>query len=99
MVRNAAPSTGRVRPYGGSAPHGFVAADGAVGSLRGDRPRLFDDAPRLVFLAFALFLALEASLERVDALAKIAHDSRQLPAAAEDQYGDCQEDQKMPNAQ
>jgi hypothetical protein len=81
-----------------SATNGFVLADVVFDSPGRDRPGMVDDAVRLVFLALPFFVGLKARLERIDALAEVAHDSRQLSAAAKEDNNDRQDDQKMPNA-
>src|ERR1700761_9213982 len=96
MDRRAARLTGRVSMKKRLPPDGFVVADAAVD---GPRRLLVDDAGPRLFLTLLLFLGLQAGLEGIDAFTEVAHDPRQLPAAAEHQHDDCQEDQKMPNAQ
>src|SRR5215467_4973460 len=93
----AGTTVGSAPPSGLGAPPGLVGLHGRL-LLAGLAARAFQNLGRLVLLGGLIVLG-HALLEAFDAFGHVAHDRRDLAAAAKHQQGHRQEQQPVPDAQ
>src|SRR5215467_2462686 len=93
----AGTTVGSAPPSGLGAPPRLVGLHGRL-LLAGLAARAFQNLGRLVLLGGLIVLG-HALLEAFDAFGHVAHDRRDLAAAAKHQQGHCQEQQPVPDAQ